>query len=384
MDIVNWQDLGFEHNPFSLLPGQIPGKLIWAGLDDTKEKLDSALIEVLTSNASKLFLNVSKWGGGKTHTANYYANSENLPSINNFEYNLPLHCYIITPKEGSKAAYEFYKKIIDEIGIEYISAAVKLMRTSTSDEESLKMIKEWSGSDDLGRVIWLLGENDEEISFTSSELLYNKPSASDRSRLRIRRGIEDTTDRFKILSAIFKVLAEYSDVEYYNPERKVILWIDEIESLIHYTSKQYVPFSQALRELLDMTPKNLIVFMNFSLTDFDDLRTLDYIIGSALSDRINKKIIFNELSIEDSVDYVLKLMQSYRLESFDKEPYSPFTKTSLNSLFELGVERTNLPLTPRLINKWCEGIIKKSVSEAGSLLDNSFLSKVKFNGDQIE
>lgn len=371
------------HNPFSLMPGQAPGKLIWAGLGKTKKKFDETFREILASEASKLVLNASRWGGGKTHSANYFSSPDNLPKIDGRTAPPPISCIIVTPKEGADAAYEFYKKVLESISIEKIAASIKSMRSILSDTEALKSLNDWAGSSDIGRILWLLGDDDVEMAFSASELLFNKPTATVRKKLKIRRGVEDTTDRFKILSVAFKILSEYDENSTLAQTRKVFLWIDEVESLILYTSKQYVPFSQALRELIDMSKKNLAIFMNFSFTDLDDLRTLEFIIGGALKDRINTRIIFDELTIQEAKEYTKEVMKNSRVEGFNKGDFYPFTDGSLTQLLETGMKKTKLPLTPRLINKWCEVVINKAASNSKTEIDDSFIFTLRFIGDEI-
>lgn len=379
-----WTKYNFKENPFSILPGQTSGPLIWAGLQSLRKKYDDVLEEILGNESSRLVLVASRWGGGKTHAANFYSNPENLPSVGNGENSLPpLSCIVITPKEGNNAAYEFYKKVLEGFDIENITNVIRFMRKHDSDEEALNTIQDWSEGRDIGKILWLLGDDDEDKAFAASELLFNKPTGKVRRDLRIRRGIEDTTDRFRVLSTVFKILSKYTEDDKLTKERKILLWVDEIESLILYTSKQYVPFSQAIRELIDMTKKNLGLFLNFSLTDMDDLRTLDFIIGSALKDRINSRIIFEELDVQKSVVYVIDRMKAYRSPGYDKGPTYPFTSEALQELLKLGSEKTSLPLTPRVINKWCEATINKAASSSLEEIDKGFIFNLRFVGDEI-
>jgi hypothetical protein len=379
-----WTKYDFKENPFSILPGQTSGPLIWAGLQNLKKKYDSVLEEILENESSRLVLVASRWGGGKTHAANFYSTSENLPLVGNSQHNLsPLSCIVITPKEGNNAAYEFYKKVLEGFDIENIANAIRSMRRHDSDEEALNTIQDWSEGRDIGKILWLLGDEDDDKAFAASELLFNKPTAKVRRDLRIRRGIEDTTDRFRVLSTVFKILSKYTEGDKLTKERKILLWIDEIESLILYTSKQYVPFSQAIRELIDMTKKNFGLFLNFSLTDMDDLRTLDFIIGSALKDRINSRIIFEELDVERSLAYVIDRMKAYRRSEYDNSPTYPFTKEALEELLKLGSEKTSLPLTPRVVNKWCEATINKAASSSLKEINKEFIFDLRFVGDEI-
>ena len=117
----------------------------------------------------------------------------------------------------------------------------------------------------------------------------------------------------------------------------------------------------------------------------DDLRTLEFIIGSALKDRINSRIIFEELNVQSSMEYVKDRMKAYRKPSFDNDNglTYPFTSKALEELLKLGREKTGLPLTPRVINKWCEATISKADSLSLDKIDEGFIFNLKFVGDEI-
>jgi hypothetical protein len=380
-NIVNWEKLGLRLNPFGIKPEKESKDLIWAGLNETKRKFDALVAESLRSDDTKVILHMTRWGGGKTHTSFYYSNPKNFPEVD-FNYTPPLNLLIVTPKEGNIAPNEFYTKIVENIGINYISESIKTMRDDfETDFESLNKIRKICNSEDIGRILWLLGDQDPDISYDASSLFFSKPTAVLKRKLRVRRGIESTTDKFVVLSTLFKILSLFDGERKLSTPRRIFLWMDEIESLIYYSTRYYKVFSQAIRELIDMTPRHLTLFMNFSFADEESISTLGFIIGKALSDRITEKIIFYELTIDDALEYVSDLLSFFRTDDFDKrKKFHPFDRKALENLFEYLVNKLNEPLMPRTINKWCLKTINQAFEEGyfgkNGILDENFIAQL--------
>ncbi len=372
MSNIDWSLIKLKGSPFSIIPDRETKGLIWAGFQTNKMQIESAIKNIYSSRDTKVVLNVSRWGGGKTHAAYYFSYESNLKQLLSNETPPPLSIIIITSKEGNNAAYDFFKKIVEGISIERIAGAISYMRELKGDEQALIQLKGFTYSAPLAKIIWLLGSKNDDESFEASEMIFNVTTTLQRKKYKLVRGIEDTTDRFKILSCVFKVLSEYdTDIRFGEP-RKIFLWMDEVESLIVYTPKQYIPFTQAIRELIDMTPNDFCFLMNFSLSDYDNLRTLEYIIGKALSDRISHRLIFEEPTLEEADAYIQDLIREFRNVQDEENSYFPFSKESLSELFNLMSAR-QITLMPRNVNKYAEYVIDQAF-EKNILADDEAIS----------
>lgn len=384
---MNLKKYNFSDNPFTLIPDNADENLPWAGFKSNKDSLDKIFREMIANNETKLILNLSRWGGGKTHSTFYYSRKENLIALGADPENIPFSILVTTPREGKNATNTFYKKVIDEIGISNISKLIFEMRTDKGDDDSYEDLKNWSKNEDIGRILWLMGDEDLDTSFNASELLFNKPTAKLRRDLKVRRGVEDDTDKFNAISAILKLLSLYTLDGKKDSERRVILWIDEFESLVYYSTKHYRPFTQALRELIDNTPKNFSLLINFSFADPDDMQTLEFLIGSALLDRVNDQVIFEEANIETAKEYVRELFSFFREDDFESDnDYYPFTEKSLTALLEVATKQTGKPLMPRTINKWCVKAIQISEKEntESDEIDSTILKDLSFVDEVFE
>lgn len=366
MNNINWHSLFLKKNPFGIVPDKSPENIFWAGFESIKSKYEKTFLSLLNSDESRIVLNVSRWGGGKTHAAYFYSDPKNIPGIAHV-IDKPISIIINTPKEGNIAPNEFFKLILEELGIDKLTQLVSNIRTTLGSEMTLAMLKETAKNDIIAKIIWNLGDADPDTSFEASELLFNSPTASQRKKFRMSRGIEGTSDKFRLIATLFKLLSNYNDKGNFIESRKIFLWMDEIESLILYSSKHYIPFTQALRELVDDVSSNFYLFLNFSLSDYDDLRTLEFIIGKALFDRITDKNFFDEPSTNEGLAYIKQSLEHWRTDDFNRQnEFFPFIKEKIEYILTVGPEMTSLPLTARTINKWCLAFLNKA-NEMGLL-----------------
>lgn len=380
MNDVNWNEIGLRRNPFAVVPDKESADLIWAGFSSNKSKFDAILTRCLNSTDSKVILNISRYGGGKTHSAFYYSNSSNLPLPNGVTP--PLNLIIVAPKTGEDAPREFFLKLIESIGLTYISDTVKVFRHSSSNEnEALKSLQDWAKSEDLGRIIWLLGDANNDISFGAEQLLLGGNATNVlKNKLRIRRGMSGISDISQVLAAIIRLVSKYTNAEVLVNARRVFIWIDELESLVYYTSKQYRPFTQSLREMIDNSPQSLVLIMNFSFAEPTDVDNLEIIIGEALLDRVTDTYIFEEATIEEAEEYVKQLFLHFRTENYIGSEYYPFSENSLKKLLQKAPSTTEKPLLPRTINRWCNlAIIEaKKQNLLPSEIDEAFIENISF------
>jgi hypothetical protein len=396
-DKTIWNEIGLKQNPFEVTQEKDANNLTWAGLKSIKSEFDKLIINSLTSENSRVVLNMSRWGGGKTHTALYYSNPGHFPRVD-FNYKKPLYIFTVTPREANTAVNEFYTKIVESIGITRIAETIKAMRCHNKKEGKedsvLRIFQDWCGSEDIGRILYLLGheqENEkEDISFEASSFFFNdKPGAALKRKLKVRRGIESTHDKFVVISTLFKILSYFDESGRLEPKRRIFLWLDEIEAFIWYSTKHMTVFSQALRELIDMTPNFLNLIMNFSYADTESISTLDFLIGGALKSRVTEKILHDELKIDEALEYVRELLGYFRTgDVLQANPYFPFDEEALQLLFEKLVNKLKEPLMPRTINNWCRRVIEKGISEKylneKGLIDKVFIAQLDFFNEAMK
>lgn len=382
---IQWGSLGFRKNPFQIVPGKERNNLVWAGFSENKDKFERILSNSIQVEDSKVILIVSRYGGGKTHASFYFSKPDNLP-VSLEQFPTPINLIIKTPQEGSNAVAELYENIIEQIKWRNIENVVRLLRQDIGDDESLNTLESWvGGSEDLAKLIWEMGTDDEDIVFQAQQALFGQDTATIKKTLRIRRAVNSNPDRANVLSGIFRLLGKYGYTGDFTENRKIMLWIDETESLIYYTSKQYRPFTQFLRDLFDTTPRDLTLFLNFSFADPSDEQSLEIVLGEALIDRVTRQIIFDEADVATSKLYIRDLLNHYRTPDFNADEYHPFTEQSIDELLTHAYDITQKPRTPRVINKWCLRVIQEAVARSESQEELSigaeFIRSVDFSDD---
>ncbi len=382
MNSVNWNSLGLKKNPFKIVPSKERGKLVWAGFRENKQKFERILSDSIQTDDSKVVLIVSRYGGGKTHSSFYFASTDHLPDNLN-QYPSPVQLMIKTPQAGNYGSVELFKSIIEQLKWRTIENSVRLLRQHEGDA-SLSILENWVGSEDLAKILWLVGEENEDIRFKAQQALFGQKTATIKNALRVRRTVSSNTDMANVLSAIFQLISKYKDEESIDNNCRVILWIDELESLIYYTSKQYRPFTQFIREIFDQSQTNLTIFLSFSFSDPSDTQSIEIVLGEALIDRISNQVVFDEASVEESKEYLSELLNFYRKENYNGDIFSPFTESSIEYLLERAFELTEKPRTPRTINKWCLNVIDEALNREklyNSEIDEEFIESISFVDD---
>ena len=159
--------------------------------------------------------------------------------------------------------------------------------SEVGSQRALEILQEVTGSEGLGRAIWLLGADDcPEHARLLDAYFLNRCARSERRTLGLARGIGKAQDRFRVLAGILRCLIGLEPGHDVTRHRRVCLWIDEMEELVYFTPARYRPFVQGLRELVDRLPDFFSLFMNFTLTTPEELDEIKVILGEALADRI--------------------------------------------------------------------------------------------------
>lgn len=381
-----WTELGFKKNPFNIVPDTESNDLIWAGFNSTKLEFEKLMRTCLTTDETKVLINLSRYGGGKTHAAYYFA--KHSATYTPAGAIPPLHFVITAPKIGDNAVWDFYVKLIEAMSFTSIKASLRSHRAALGAEDALKELQALAKSEDVGRLIWLLADTDDDIAhFAGDVLMSGKASAPIRRKLRLRRGLESNSDASLVLGTLLNVLARYDGNAGLTKARRVFVWLDEVEALVFYSSRHYRPFTQAIRELIDCTPKYLALVMNFSFAAPREAENLEIVIGEALLDRVTDRIVFEEGSVEESLQYLNDLLSHYRVNK-DVEPISfPLSNEAALKLLETAPARSGKPRTPRRINQWCVQAIEAAHAKGAipaTGIDAAFVDNLSFAADDGE
>ncbi|HRQ54023.1 MAG: hypothetical protein IT276_16895 [Ignavibacteriaceae bacterium] len=331
-DVLNLKENPFKENiPNPELRGQ--NSLIWAGLKELKNTIESIYTQAANSTHKQIILNWGPYGGGKTFAADYFINTYYEYNDNNKSF---VQVYLRSPKDGTKATKDFFKNFIDFVTFNKIAETSKFIKDDLGDDDFKKLISTTIKSQEFSEAIYKLSSDDFDTLDMMRRYIYTGLTKTELKKLNLARNLEIDTDYIKFLAAIILIL-EY-------PNNRFVLWLDELEDLIYYSPKNYRTFSQILRDLFDTIPKNFTVFMNFTLSEPKE-STIEILLGGAIWSRINKKVRFKELSVADALGYVNELLKGFQLEL---NGTSPFTEEVVQKTIAL-IAPTDL--TPRKINE---------------------------------
>ncbi len=329
---MSYTDLfNLTSNPFRLTPAVNPEEIIWAGFPQIKSKFESRIKRAIKIPNSSLVLNWGEYGSGKTHAARYFGKNSVLNQLaTEAESKIPYFLFITLPK-GKTPIEDFFISIIDKIDI------LQLREKFRPNNERLLLF-----IDSIGDNIFIknvakafFNEAIEENLFR--RYLYGSTNAADNRALvefGIQRVLSPDTDYAKLLAIIFSCLT--CDKMHYST---VILWIDEFEDIAILTKVNGDKTNSFLRELLDNTPNNLLVFLNLTQSALFNIEDLGEYISEALKSRIKDRINFEIPKIAELLQYVSELLNAYRNgpNREREDAYSPFNETLLRAIAnELG------------------------------------------------
>lgn len=345
-----YSDLNLKYNPFEdIVPSQ--DNLHWAGMKRQKDQIEQIYKEAFERRTRQIVLNWGPWGGGKTFAAEYFTKMPK-PAISSAEEKF-ISIIVSAPQDGTDVIKSIIEKILATFSPEFLGKNIAEAITNLNKDVLLKKIYNRIQNYEIANVIVnLCDPNSSHGSsyFNAGNLLlkyfYNSFDKKQLSQLKINKPLKGNDDYLQFLAGVLIALTSTS------LEKKIFLWIDEMEQLFYYTAKQYRAISQLIRDLTDKVNENFTVFLNLTLSE-NDINKINILLGSALISRINKDIKFRDLTIEDALDYCKDLINYASIQHLENL-YYPLTENILRELIKtLSKEK----IIPREINKLCYGFI---------------------------
>lgn len=357
--------LNLKFNPFrEITPSVSNENLVWADMVDVKNKINKTYSDCINQNSKQIILNWGAYGGGKTFSAYYFIKEKSI------ENNL-LNIYVRCPKDGTKATDELFKSIIDYISFENMQNHLQSLIDNFGEENLMRFLIPISGRE-YAKAICLIGSDDSEKTELMNRFLYVGLTKTELKKLGLAKDIQTDSDSIKFLAGIISCFI--GDGIFY--DGKVVFWMDEMEDLIYFSSKNYKAFSQVLRDLIDSISKSFLFFMNFTLAEGEE-STIELVLGGALWSRVTRKIRFKQFSIDNAKNYCKELLNESKINKNSNVPLSDsIIETVLSYIPESN-------LTPREINKHFNSLISYTIENEIDLIDNVTLSKwiAEYNED---
>lgn len=311
---MSFQDkFKLKANPFRLTPAISAEELVWAGFPDIKSKFEKRIKRAVKLPNSSLVLNWGEYGSGKTHSARYF-NKESVLKDLSGDLAKPYSMVFSLPK-GKEPVQSIYISIIDKINIKEIRD-----KFETNDVNINQFIDSQGYDIHAQNVLKALFNSDIDEN-DLKKYLYGNLSNTELKKLDkfgILRKINGDSDYTKFICGFFSCLTVQKKVY-----SCVILWIDEFEDIAVLSSSNVDKTNNFLREIMDNTPNNLLVFINLTQTaliGFDDLGEYLY---NAVRSRIKEKNNFSLPTIETLKVYLKELLNAFK-EGEVTTDYYPF------------------------------------------------------------
>jgi len=329
----------FKENPFRITPPINPEEIVWAGRTKLKQKIDHRIKMGIETSVSRIVLNWGRYGSGKTHAANYYTKTSYVQdrfgvNTKNIKVNLPR-----TSKDPVQA---FLRALLGQLSFDNIVSDFSQLDTIFTEQLG-DIIAVNSNDHVISEFIKRFIEKEDKTSLFSNEeekikqlnalkhYLYGDSTTTTLNALGLPLGLEDDEQVVNLISTLFNCIT-YQKKLY----QSVFLWIDEFEDIDTLTRSNQDRLTTFLRQLVDKTPNNLTIFLNFTLKGRGDIEDLSIRLGEALASRAKLFIEFDSPTVSEALDYLKDLINHplFRTEIDENAPFYPVTEAATKYIIE--------------------------------------------------
>lgn len=308
--MVTIKDINLRYNPFQYLSSTRGStSLVWAGMKKQKKTIENIYMESFRQDSKKIILNWGPWGGGKTHAAHYFEKN----TVEGLSQEKIIHIYVNTTKGLGKGAVEdFVKRVIKDIKVKPLRKIITDTVQKIGKEQLENLISQ--------RVDEVIAKT--ILSFTNTlytdELILrymlgglSKPQLE---KTHIIQNLKTEQDYIDFLAGLIVTFTADSDI-------RVFIWIDEMEDMLAYGSREFKLFSSMLRDFTEKISEKVIIIMNLSLAGHDE-ELVKNLMGSALWRRITDTIRFYEFNELEAVEYLTELTNYAKIDKDLQKPFS--------------------------------------------------------------
>lgn len=351
-----FEKFNLKDNAFPITPND-QEKSQWFGFKELKREFEKVLDRSSAERLRLCVLNRGRLGAGKTNAAHYFIEKySGRRRIGDYAKIVPI--VIESPKQPQKAFIDFSNRLFNAITFRKIAQSADNLRATLGGAKPLfERLHHATGSEDIATVLTHISEVN--LLLAKAFLL----GAGAQKELRELGVAKKLTTEHEFASAVIGVfyLLIHGETRDEQTLSRILLWVDEMEDLVFFPTRYYLPFTQAIREVIDNTNEHLTLMLNFTFSEPEDLPAIENVLGQAIMQRVNHHIVFQEPSVEDMRHYLLELFEANRLEQKKTSPTYPFSEEAFEMLIEAAVSKT-----PRFLNKVCDMLLRdfQTVSDA--------------------
>lgn len=346
-EIFNLKD-----DAFPVTPGE-QQETPWFGFRSLKREFDTVFHRSSSESLRLCVLNRGRFGAGKTHAARYFF-ERHASRRNEGLYVRLIPIVIESPKQPQKAFVDLANRLLNAVTFRRIAQASQNLRELIGEEALFAKLLEATGSEDIATVLCAF---DESKSLSSRAFLLGGGTVKELRELRVAKRL--TVDHEFALAVVgVLTLLIHGQSKDRPTVSRVVLWLDEMEDLVYFPTRYYLPFTQALREVIDNTNLHFTLMLNFTFSEPEDLPAIENVLGQAIMQRVNQHIVFQEPSVDDLKKYLLELLKHNRLDERKCSPTFPFSEEAFELLTESSASKT-----PRFMNKLCDKLLREVKEE---------------------
>ena len=362
----------FTDQPFRLLPGE--KVTIWAGYHEIREQL----LEIVKSprvdrvGLYEFAIIHGALGTGKSHALRflkYLINEERGEEFNsivcyverlrveaNTDFLALYRAIMRLLKDDMKKVGEVVEKIADKQVDEAWEAAsadvTKLMKRQDFRDRTLPTIYSRLSPTypALPRLLSAAYQGDE---VATTILLGGKPKTAI-SKYGLDNLIDTEYEALRCLAAFINLCTKTDNDATYLPLFKCFyLFIDEVERLRDFPTRNVQSINQGIRDLVGACPEHFCLLLGAS----EEAAGIEAYIEDDVMTRLSRELMeIPELDVEQAVNFIKEVMQQYRQPDAKVPETHPFTDDALREIALQVTQRT-----PRNLFRDCQTVLRKAV-----------------------
>jgi len=366
---MTYETLGLKENPFRLTPPLNPKEIVWAGMSEVKKNLEKRIKITMRTKPSRIVLNWGSYGSGKTHASLYFSKTDRLKEIATEMNSKPSKSIKITlPRSSNDIVQEFLRSFLGQYSLEEIYDDFQKLKEEIG-EEKLKLVIDSVSSDLIiaklfHKFVFDMDSTDDTLFPSIKNYIFGDSTRATLKILDMPLGLKNDEQIANFLATIISCITY--DKQYYS---SFIIWLDEFEDIDTVKKSLADRFTTFLRQFIDKTPNNFIVFLNFTQKAFMDMEDLSLYLGEALTSRAKEKVDFVNPTVNEAVEYVKELSNMYIIENrslpFENDEMIKYILEHIGNL------------TTRKINETFSIILEMALIEEKEQINQEFIDSIQ-------
>lgn len=343
-----FEKFNLKDNAFPVTPGG-QDETPWFGFKNLKREFQTILDRSSSEHLRLCVLNRGRLGAGKTHAARYFSAkyASRRKAVGSYIRFTPI--VIESPKQPQKAFADFSNRLFNAITFRQIAQASHNLRVLGDVNALFARLLAATGSEDIATALSRI--NDDNLLPTKTFLL-GGGTAKELRELGVAKRLANEHEFALAIVGVLHLLI-HGQSEEREALSRIVLWVDEMEDLVYFPTRYYLPFTQALREVIDSTNYHMTLMLNFTFSEPEDLPAIENVLGQALMQRVNQHVVFQQPDVDDMKDYLLELLKYHRVDDRKCSPTFPFANDAFDLLIESAASKT-----PRFLNKLCDALLR--------------------------